>query len=182
MVELDQKFFLFLNSFHAPFLDPVMWILSMKTVWIPLYLFIIWLLIRKYDKRVWIPLLIIPVLVLIDDQSTRIIKNLVERPRPCNEPLLAGMVHIFEGHCAKGYSFISGHAANSFGVAAYSAALLGKRWFTWCILVWAVLLSYSRVYLGVHYPGDILSGAILGLASGIGLAWVAGKLIKNKMA
>ncbi len=181
MVEIDHKIFLFLNSLHASFLDPVMWILSMKTVWIPLYLAIIWMVIRKHGKSAWIPLLIVPVLVLIDDQSTRIIKSLVERPRPCNEPLLEGMVHIFKGHCAGGYSFISGHAANSFGIAAYTAILLGKRWFTWCIFVWAVLISYSRIYLGVHYPGDILSGALLGLAVGTGLAWIAGKLIKNNM-
>ncbi len=179
MIELDHKIFLFLNSIHSPFFDTVMWIISMKTVWIPLYLGIIWLIIRKYGKRAWTPLLIVPVLVLLDDQGSRIMKNLTERPRPCHEPSLEGMVHIVKGHCGGMYSFISGHAANSFGIAAYSAALLGKKWFSWCIFVWAALVSYSRIYLGVHYPGDVIGGAILGLLAGTFLAWVAGVLIKN---
>ena len=180
MIELDHKIFLFLNSLHSPFFDNVMWVLSMKTVWIPLYLVIVWMLFRKYGKRVWIPLLIVPLLVLIDDQSSRILKNLTERPRPCHEPLLEGMVHIVRGRCGGMYSFISGHASNSFGIAAYSSALLGKRWYTWLIFFWAALVAYSRIYLGVHYPGDVLAGALLGLLAGTGLAWAAGKLI-NKM-
>lgn len=178
MIELDHKVFLFLNSLHSPFFDTVMWILSMKAVWIPLYLAMIWLVVRKYGKRAWIPLLIVPLLVLIDDQGSRILKNLTERPRPCHEPSLAGMVHTVKGYCAGMYSFVSGHASNSFGIAAYTAALLGKRWYTWSVFIWAALVSYSRIYIGVHYPGDVLGGALLGLIAGISLAWAAHKLIK----
>jgi len=179
MIEFDQKIFLILNSLHSPFFDTVMRILSMRTVWIPLYLAIIWMITRKYGRSSWIPLLIIPVLVLIDDRGSSILKNLTERPRPCKEPALAGMVHTVMGYCPGMYGFVSGHAANSFGVAAYSASLLGRKWFTWSIFIWAALVSYSRIYLGVHYPGDVLGGAMLGLLAGTGLAWGAQRLIKS---
>jgi len=180
MVELDQNIFLFLNSLHSPFFDTVMWILSLKTVWIPLYLAIIWMVINKYGKGAWTPLLLIPLLVLIDDQGSSFLKNLTERPRPCHEPALAGMVHTVNGYCPGMYGFVSGHAANSFGVAAFTAPLLKKRWYSWFIFIWAALVSYSRLYLGVHYPGDIIGGVILGLIAGFGLAWAA-KEINQKI-
>ncbi len=176
MIELDQKIFLFLNSHHSPFFDSVMWFISMKTVWIPLYLAMIWLIFRKYGKRAWIPLMLVPVLVLIDDRGSSFLKNIIGRPRPCHEPALAGMVHTVKGYCGGMFGFISGHAANSFGIATYTSLLLRKGWYSWSIFIWAAAVSYSRIYLGVHYPGDIIGGAVLGLLAGIGLAWTAGKL------
>src|SRR5665648_632940 len=99
MVELDRNIFLFLNSLHTPFLDEVMRIVSMKTVWIPLYLFIIYLLAQKYRDRIWIVLLFTLLLVLITDQVSVAVKNGVERLRPCHEPSLEGMVHLVRGKC-----------------------------------------------------------------------------------
>ena len=173
MVELDRNIFLFLNSLHAPFFDSVMWILSMRTVWIPLYLFMIYLITVKYRRRIWIILLFVPLLILITDQVSGLLKNLIERPRPCHDPELQGLVHTVRGYCGGMYGFVSGHASNSFGLAAFTAPLLHKKWYTWCIFVWAALVSYSRIYLGVHYPGDIIGGALLGLIAGAGLAFAA---------
>ncbi len=179
MVELDHKIFLVLNSLHTPFLDKVMWTVSMRVVWIPFYILIIWLLAAKYGKRVWIPLALVPVLVVLTDQGSNLLKNLVERPRPCHEPALAGLVHTVKGHCGGMYGFVSAHAANTFGIAAFTIPLLQRRWFTWTVIIWALIVSYSRIYLGVHYPGDVLGGALLGLVSGGALAWIAAKLNKS---
>jgi undecaprenyl-diphosphatase len=179
MIELDRTLFLFLNSLHSPFFDQVMWTVSLRTVWIPLYLFMIYLLIVRYRKRVWLPLLFVIPLIFITDQVPSLIKELTGRLRPCHDPSLQGLVHTVRGSCPGMYGFISGHASNAFGLASFTAPLLRRKWYTWSIFVWASLVSYSRIYLGVHYPGDILGGAILGLLTGAGLAFAVMKTEKH---
>ena len=168
---IDTGLFLALNSAHSPFFDIIMFWASERWIWIPLYIFFAWLLYKHYGKRAWILILMAGLAVTISDLTVvHLFKNVLLRLRPCHEPSLAGIVHLVNDHCGGKYGFVSSHAANSFALATFLSLLLGKkiRYFTLLIILWAVLLSYSRIYLGVHYPGDVIAGAIWG--AGIGAA------------
>jgi undecaprenyl-diphosphatase len=165
----DQQLFLFLNSINSPFWDYVMFKVSGILIWVPLYLSILIYLGFKYKRKFFIVLLFIILAVTLTDQLSVIIKNLTHRLRPCHEPALDGLVHIVNGKCGGLYSFVSSHAANSFNVAALSLSFIKKRWYSISILCWALMVSYSRIYLGVHYPGDMICGSMLGILVGMSI-------------
>ncbi len=167
--QLDQQVFVFLNSLNSPFWDKVMFTVSMILVWVPLYLAILIWIGSKYRKKFFVVVLFIAVAVTLSDQSALFIKNSVERLRPCHEPALAGNVHNVNGVCGGKYGFVSSHAANSFNVALLSLMFIRKKWFSAGILLWASVVAYSRIYLGVHYPGDVICGSILGAIIGWGM-------------
>lgn len=165
--QFDISLFLWLNSLNSPFWDRVMWIISGKATWIPLYLFILYLIWKRYRRDTWIIALLIALAITLADQlSVHAFKETFMRLRPCHEPSLTGMVHLVNGRCGGMYGFVSSHAVNSFTAAVLSLLLIGKRWFTIPILMWASMVGYSRVYLGVHYPGDVVAGALLGILTG----------------
>jgi undecaprenyl-diphosphatase len=159
---LDQQLFLFLNSLHSSFMDAVMHTISGKIIWVPLYLAILIYLGITYKRRFFIILIFIILAATLSDQSSVLLKNLVHRSRPCHEPSLTGLVHIVNGECGGVYSFVSSHATNSFDVALLSLLFIKKRWYSISIVIWALVIGYSRIYLGVHYPGDVLCGSVLG--------------------
>ena len=167
--QIDQQLFLFINSANSPFWDKVMNLMSMRVVWAPLYIAILIYLGIRYKRKIWIIILFIILAIVLSDQISVIIKNAVDRPRPCHESSLQGLVHIVNGVCGGMYGFVSSHAANSFNVAFISLMFIKKRWYTVCIIIWASAVSYSRIYLGVHYPGDVLCGALLGAFIGWGV-------------
>lgn len=167
---LDQHLFLFLNSLNSPFWDKVMHAISSIVIWIPLYLAILIYLGFRYKRKFIIILLFIILAVTLSDQiSVQLFKDLFQRLRPCHEPALTGLVHLVNNECGGLYGFVSSHAANSFNVAFVSLLFIRRRWFTFSILFWASAVGYSRIYLGVHYPADVLCGAILGAMIGWGV-------------
>lgn len=163
---LDQQFFLFLNSLNSDLFDPIMYTLSGKLIWAPLYAAILTYIAIREKRKFWLILLFILIAVILADQGSNIIKMAVKRYRPCHEPALEGLVHMVKNVCGGAYGFVSSHAANSFNVALISLLFIRKKWFTISIVIWASVVGYSRIYLGVHYPGDVLCGSILGASVG----------------
>ncbi len=166
----DQQLFLFLNSHHSQFWDAVMYALSGRVIWVPLYMAILICLGFRYKRKFLVILLFVILAITLSDQfSVQIFKNIFHRLRPCHEPSIAGMVHLVKGECGGLYGFVSSHAANSFNVAFLSLMLIKRKWYTVVIILWASAIGYSRIYLGVHYPGDVVCGAILGALIGWGV-------------
>lgn len=170
LISADQQLFLLLNGMHAPFFDFLMYWLSSKLIWIPLYAWLLFHMIRENRSKVWLVVLSVAILVALTDQvSVQLFKNVFLRLRPCHEPLLGGMVRILNGHCGGQYGFISSHACNTAGVAFFSGMMLRHKfhWLLPVLLGWSAMISYSRIYLGVHYPGDVVAGMIVGVLLGL---------------
>lgn len=166
LIDIDTQLFLFLNGIHSPTFDTLMFRISGNLIWAPLYIGILYLLFNKYGlKGLWLLLGIALVVTLADQISVHFFKNVFERLRPCHNPEIKELVHTVS-RCGGKYGFVSSHAANTFGVAMFLHLVLSKKWFSISIFLWASLVSYSRIYLGVHYPGDIIVGALLGLTLG----------------
>lgn len=170
ILEWDSWLFLKINTvFTHPLLDKIFPLWRDSELWVPFYLFLIVLAIVNFGKKAgsWILFAIINV-ALTDQASSSLIKNWFARIRPCNEELLVGKMRLLLEHCSGGFSFTSSHATNHFGFAIFvfltTRHLFGK-WGKW-LFVWAATISYGQVYVGVHYPIDILFGALLGLGIG----------------
>jgi undecaprenyl-diphosphatase len=167
---LDKQLFIFLNSANSPFWDTVMYIISAKLTWIPLYVAILICFGIRYKRKFIIILLFIILAVTLADQSSvHLFKNVFQRLRPCHDPSMDGMIHLVKGECGGLYGFVSSHASNSFNVAFLSLMFIRKRWYTVSIIMWALIIGYSRIYLGVHYPGDVICGSFLGAFIGWGV-------------
>jgi undecaprenyl-diphosphatase len=169
IIHLDQQLFLFLNSLHAPWLDPIVYVLTQTWFWIPLYGIVLYFIIRKFKKMSLIPIVALLVAILVSDQTCNIIKRTTERPRPSRELSLQDQIHLYQksdGTFYKGgvFGYPSAHAANSMVFALFIIFFLSKRrkWIMISALIWSLSMGYTRIYLGVHYPLDVLSGFTLG--------------------
>lgn len=183
LLQIDTDLLLVINAWHSPWADTLMWIISAKTTWIPLYLLLIGSLVWRYrqpspkPRYSWIktiPTCVIMIVVIAlavgmaDFIASGILKPLVARPRPTRVPDLEGVIHLVNGYRSGKYGFVSSHAANTMACAMLFA-LVWKRWRCAALLMlWVGLNSYSRMYLGVHYPTDILCGWLIGAVA----AWL----------
>ncbi|MCK5137534.1 MAG: phosphatase PAP2 family protein [Bacteroidales bacterium] len=167
LLQLDSRLFLVINGFHNETWDGIMWWISGKTTWWPFYLLVLAFLGWKKGWQVLPMILFMIVIITITDQtSVHLFKNQFQRLRPCHEPALEGLVHLVNNKCGGQFGFISSHAANAMGVAMLVTVWIRKCWFTFIMIAWAILIAYSRVYLGVHYPGDVLVGGLWGAGCG----------------
>ncbi len=171
LVQWDQRLFEKINGDWAnPVFDTVMPFLRNSNHWIPLYLFVfVFVLLNFKIKGVWWFVFFLITVALTDMTGTYVFKHEFERLRPCSDPDFANQVRLLVKHCAGGYGFISNHAANHFGMAAFFFVTfrhLLRKW-AFLALFWAASIAYAQVYVGVHYPLDVVCGALLGLAFGI---------------
>lgn len=177
IIDWDIDLFLFLNHLQLDWLNPIMLAISGKLTWIPLYGLLLWLLYKKQvPKELIITLIFVVLLIVMSDQSSvHLFKNTFQRLRPCHNPDIRDQVSLLKG-CGGQFGFVSSHATNTFSLAVFIGILLSRQWLIF-LLLWAALVSYSRVYIGVHYPLDILGGAVLGTVIALVLIRIRNKVV-----
>ena len=176
LIHIDTEILLAINGWHAPWADTLMWIISAKETWIPLYLLLIGLLVWRYRQpattRVkWmqkVPACVLMIIVIglavgaADFIASGILKDWVARPRPSRVPELEGVLHLVNGYKSGRYGFVSSHAANTMACGLLFSLIWRKKITTCGLMLWVAANCYSRMYLGVHYPTDILGGLMVG--------------------
>lgn len=174
---IDKQWILALNNDYSSFWDMVMFATSQVMVWIPLYLSIVYVAIRSWRKEGWIIVISLVISVIVADQvASGLLKNWIARPRPTHDLAIGHLIVTVNDYIGGQYGFVSSHAANTFALALCSS-LFFKRWqYATSIFLWATLNAYSRVYLGVHYVGDVVGGMLVGLMVGWGVYWMARRL------
>ncbi len=158
-----------LNGSGSVFIDHVAIMLTNGLTWIPLYAVLLILVVRNSVRRSQVFLILAMVavaLLLSEGVADGIVKPLVMRPRPVADSSMRGVVAVINGYVPGGYSFFSAHAANTFTIATFLSLVLRNRQFSYIMVLWALVNCWTRLYLGAHYPSDILVGILWGIASG----------------
>lgn len=171
MLEVDRSLFLWLNGCHHPVMDTFWLAMTSNWVWVLFFIPVAYFLFKKYGKKGFFPAVCVSLLFLVADQGTNVAKYYFVRPRPCRAEELQGLVHFIASHCGE-YGFWSAHAANVFAQVTFFI-VLGvipshlRRYIYPYFIVFALLVSVSRIMVGVHYPIDILVGMVYGMVCGL---------------
>ncbi|NND06181.1 MAG: phosphatase PAP2 family protein [Saprospiraceae bacterium] len=174
IVEWDQWMFLSINGWENAFLDQIVPLYRHKLFWIPFYVFIVSFLVKNFPKNgLWMVLFAVITIGISDTASSQWIKKSVQRLRPCNDNTISKQVEL-RVRCGGGYSFTSSHATNHTALAFYLIILFQgmRKWWGWLLILWALSVGWSQIYVGVHYPLDVLAGSVLGAVIGTMLAWL----------
>ncbi len=177
---IDVDLFLILNGHNNSFFDFCFYWISDKWIWIPFYGFLLFLVIKEKKQHTWFVLIFIALAITLSDQiSSAIIKEHIMRLRPCHDPEISSKIHLVNGYCGGTYGFVSSHAANVFALATFFSGFLKNKYsgLLKVLWIWAAIVSYSRIYLGVHFPGDVLGGVFVGVISGFVAIYGYQKLI-----
>jgi undecaprenyl-diphosphatase len=183
LLYLDQWLLLKINGLNTPWLDSMMSTLTQGIYWLPLFILVIGSIIyRAHWKTISILLLLAVVIFLTDRISAGLLKPWIGRLRPSHNPELESLLHFVNNYKGGLYGFVSSHATNAFGIATFLWLILRKsiNWI-WIMYLWAIIFSFTRIYLGVHYPSDILGGAVLGSILGLGVYKIS-RLMPEKIS
>ena len=166
IIELDKKAFVFLNSLGSESFDGLWLIITKQLNWTPLFLIIFYLLFKKIGwKNLFIVIGFLAVLILVGDQTANLFKNSVQRLRPCNNIEINGFIRIVK--TSHTFSFFSGHATNSMATTVFVFLIFRKYYqYAFLLFLFPMIFAYSRIYLGLHYPLDIITGYVFGATLG----------------
>lgn len=180
LIELDKSCFVFLNGLGSTSFDSFWLVITNQFTWIPLYLIVFYLIQRKTGwKNFGYYLLFTAFLILICDQTANLFKHSFQRLRPCNDEELKHFIRIVKTSSA--FSFFSGHAVNSMATSVFAFSILKKHYrYSFLLFLFPLIFAFSRIYLGLHFPGDILTGYLFGIAFGVLFSKIFSKYILNK--
>lgn len=169
LIALDQELLMWFNGSDSLFTDRLAEALTAGVVWIPLYVALFYLVLKNNETMLQIGIIMgcaLLCILLSDGMADGIVKPLVQRPRPCNDPILKYMVDVVDNHREKSFSFFSAHAANTMSLAVFFSLLVRNKVLTVSLVIWSLVNCWTRLYLGLHYPGDILCGLLWGVMAG----------------